>query len=137
LKLPRSVQEIAEAIGREQALFLIGQLPRAYSKGHPSGQVILYVPKSLRADHPLVALLGWHTATKLVRAFGGEILTPAHCADLYRNFRDESIARLLREGHDEKTLAEWFDVCARHVRNIAREIAPEANAIPFVQSQAA
>lgn len=120
-KLPRSVQEIADVIGRDAALFLIGQLPRAYSSCHPSGQVILYVPKTLKPDHPLVSLMGWNAAHKLVRAFGGEILQPATCADVYRDFRDRSIQRLLREGHSAKTLGEWFGVCDRHVRNLARE----------------
>ena len=124
--LPRSVQELADVIGRDAALFLVGQLPRAYSPGHPSGQVILYVPKVLKPDHALVALLGWKNASRLVHAFGGEILQPAYCADLYRDFRDRSIRRLLIEGHRPSTLAEWFGVCDRHVRNIAREIAQEA-----------
>lgn len=124
-QLPRSVQEIADVIGRDSALFLIGQLPRAYSKCHPSGQVILYVPKSLRVDHPLVKLLGWKTASRLVQAFGGEILQPAHCADLCRDFRDRSITRLLIEGHRPAILSEWFGVCERHVRNLAREIPQE------------
>jgi len=125
-KLPKSVQEIADVIGRDLALFLIGHLPRAYSPCHPSGQVILYVPKTLKPDHALVQLLGWPAANKLVRAFGGEILQPATCAHLYREFRDKSIRRLLTEGHRPAVLAEWFGVCERHVRNIAREIPQEA-----------
>jgi hypothetical protein len=124
-QLPRSVQEIADVIGRDWTLFLIGQLPRAYSACHPSGQVILYVPKVLKVDHPLVQLLGWKTASRLVQVFGGEILQPAHCADLYRDFRDRSIMRLLIEGHRPAILAEWFGVCDRHVRNLAREIPQE------------
>lgn len=124
-KLPRSVQQIADVIGRELALLLVGQLPRAYSPCHPSGQVILYVPRTLRADHPLVSLLGWHPAMKLVRAFGGEILQPATCAGLYREFRDRSIRELLRQGHPASLIMEWFDVCDVHVRKLKRENAQE------------
>ena len=124
-QLPKSAQEIADVIGRDLALYLIGRLPRAYSQCHPSGQVILYVPKTLSADHPLVGIIGWHAAMKLVRAFGGEILQPAPCALLYRDFRDRSIRRLLAQNFPPQLLAEWFDVCERHVRNIARESAQE------------
>lgn len=130
-KLPRSVQEIADVIGRDCALFLIGQLPRAYSPCHPSGQVILYVPKVLKVDHPLVGMIGWKTASQLVHAFGGEILQPAHCADLYRDFRDRSIVRLLRDGHRPAILAEWFGVCDRHVRNLEREFPQEVRTAPI------
>ena len=125
-RLPHSVHEIADVIGRELALYLIGQLPRAYSACHPSGQVIMYVPKTLKPDHALVAMLGWPAAKKLVRVFGGEILQPATCAHLYRGFRDRSIRRLLGEGYKPALIAEWFDVCERHVRNMAREIPQEA-----------
>lgn len=121
-KLPRSVQEVADVIGRDLALYLVGQLPRAASNGTP----MLYVPKTLKPEHPLVGMLGWPAAMKLVRAFGGEILQPAHCADVYREFRDASILRLLSQGHSAKTLADWFRVCDRHVRNLVRENTQEA-----------
>lgn len=126
--LPRSVRQIADVIGRHLALVLIGQLPRAYSRCHPSGQVILYVPKVLRPDHALVRMIGYDAAAKLVRAYGGEILQPATCADIYRRFRDESLKRLLSQGHKPAELAEWFEVCERHVRNLAKEIAQEDRA---------
>lgn len=116
--LPRSVQQIADVIGRQAALSLVGQLPRFYSKTHPSGLLMLYVPKTLAADHRLVRLIGWARAQQLVRAFGGEMLLPAGCAELYRDFRDRSLLRLLREGHRTAELAEWFEVCERHIRKL-------------------
>jgi len=124
-KLPSSVQEIADVIGRERALYLVGRLPRAYDRGHPSGQVILYVPKTLRHDHPLVGVLGFDDAHKLVRAFGGEILQPASCKDIYREYRDRSIKSMLITGARAGHIADLFEVSERHVRNIAREIPQE------------
>lgn len=122
VKLPGSVQEIADVIGRERALFLIGQLPRCFP---PSGggreQVILYVPKRLKPDHQLVQILGWHDASKLVAAFGGEILKPANCAHIHRAHRDANMVRLHAEGVPVQTLAEWFQVCERTVKNVLRE----------------
>lgn len=123
MRLPASVQEIADVIGTERALFLIGQLPRCYTR--KSCHVIMYVPKSLKPDHPLVATLGWHDAKRLVDVFGGEILQPASCADIYRQFRDRSILRMLDEGMKATAIAELMEVSDRHVRNLAREKAQE------------
>lgn len=121
MKLPPSVQEIADVIGRERALFLIGKLPKCYSGPRKWPQVILYVPKRLTFDHPLVEILGWADAQKLVQAFPGEILHPASCAGIYREFRDENILRLVGEGLPTMMIAEWFGVSDRHVRNLKRE----------------
>lgn len=101
-------------------MLLIGQLPRAYDPGHPSGQVILYVPKSLKPDHQLVRILGYPSAEKLVRAFGGEILYPASCRDVYRAFRDAAIDSMLASGRTAAEVAELMGVSERHVRNRAR-----------------
>jgi hypothetical protein len=129
MKLPASVQEIADVIGRDRALFLIGQLPRTYppstKKRKCAERVILYVPKSLRPDHPLVRILGWKHASKLVVAFGGEILQPANCREVYRRFRDRSILEMLEAGDQSSQIAELLQVSARHVRNVAKENAQE------------
>lgn len=126
MRLPASVQEIADVIGTERALYLIGQLPRCYSK--KSCHVIMYVPKSLKPDHQLVQILGWQDATRLVDVFGGEILQPASCADIYRQFRDRSILRLVDEGMKPADVAEMMEVSDRHVRNLVREKAQEDSA---------
>jgi len=118
--LPSSVQQIADVIGREPALELIRQLPRRYPKDHPIGRPILYVPRRLTPDHPLVAMIGWHTAAKLVRAFGGEILYPAACADMNRQERNRGILRMLKDGASLEIAAHVFGVTKRHVRNIRR-----------------
>lgn len=130
MKLPESVQEIAEVIGRERALYLIGRLPKTYppstrTKNGATERVILYVPKSLRPDHALVNILGWHDAMKLVRVFGGEILQPANCREVYRRFRDQSIRSFLMAGASATHIAGLMGVSDRHVKNIAREISQE------------
>jgi hypothetical protein len=80
--LPKSVQEIADVIGREKALHLIRSLP-TYVAGKPGKKctrVMLYVPQRLRMDHPLVLILGFEDAAKMVDVFGGECLQPANCS---------------------------------------------------------
>lgn len=121
--LPRSVREIAEVIGREPALRLIGQLPTCYagSDGKKSTRVIMYVPKRLKPDHQLVQILGWHTAQRLVRVFGGEILCPANCRSIYSKFRDEAIVKMLEAGARPAMVAELMSLSERHVRNLMRD----------------
>jgi hypothetical protein len=138
MQLPASVREIANVIGVERALYLIGQLPRCFAgvgtKGgtgrdkctRKSWRVIMYVPKSLKPNDQLVRILGWHDACKLVAEFGGEILQPANCAHVYKRFRDISIARMLQAGDKPQAIAELMGVSERHVRNIKREIPQEA-----------
>lgn len=128
MRLPNSVQEIADVIGRERALFLIGQLPTCTTIDPRTGwkngrRPMLYVPsvRRLQPDHMLVRILGWKDAEKLCRHFGGEILQPASCTEIYRAFRDRSIARLVSEGVPPKMVAEWFGVTDRHVRTARRE----------------
>ncbi len=127
MKLPASAQEIADVIGREQALLLIGKLPRSYRSDGRGSKVNLYVPTLARlgADHPHVRILGWHDAVKLSKAFGGEIMYPASCAFIYRAFRDQNILRLARLGVRLALIAKHMDVSERHVRNLVQENPPE------------
>lgn len=124
--MSRSAQEIADVIGREAALLLIGQAPRWPRKDRtgrrvPGEWVTLYVPARLTPDHFLVRTIGWKAAQALCDQFGGEILQPGCCRGIYYAYRNESIKRLLATGLSSKTLAEWFEVSERHVRNLARE----------------
>lgn len=121
--LPGSVREIAEVIGRHEALFLIGQLPSCYAgnEGKKSNRVILYVPKRVGPDHRLVRILGWDVAQKLVRGFGGEILQPANCRAYYVRFRDRTIMDMLGEGCRPAMVAEIMGLSERYVRSLQRE----------------
>lgn len=130
MRLGKVAEEIASVIGRDAALHLIGQLPRCYPRDNriPAGRretVIMYVPKTLKPDHALVRILGWDDAYKLSRYFGGEILSPGNCLEVYRPFRDEAIVSLVQQGVPSKTIAEWFDVSDSHVKKATRRIPQE------------
>lgn len=117
-------------IGRERALFLVGQLPDSYrdSRGRFDGCACLYIPAKIHPNHQLVRMIGWQDASRLVRAFGGEILYPSKCAELIREWRDANIRRLNLKGMKVQELAEWFGLSDRMIRNIiSKEIAPEAD----------
>jgi hypothetical protein len=113
--LPASAQEIADVIGRRRALYLIGQLPAC---GRRSWRVVLYVPKSLPADHWLVRLMGWPDAMKLVRAFGGENLQPSNCRFIHRAYRDRTIRGLSNAGWNSPQIAAAVDLSASRVRSV-------------------
>ena len=118
--LPSSVREIAEVIGREATMYLIGQLPRCYAgaDGKKANKVIMYVPKRLSPNHRLVELLGWHAAQQLVRAFGGEILYPANCGHLEARLRNRRILEMLDQGIPSVQVAEEMGVTVRYVRHL-------------------
>lgn len=134
MELPRSVQEIADVIGRDEALYLIGQLP-TYTvrdkRGHvKETRVILYVPKRLELTSDLVRILGWNDATKMVRHFGGELLYPGNCNEIYKRFIIQTIKRMCAEGTDHKTIAATLEISERTVKrhcadNPHKEITPE------------
>lgn len=145
MKLPDSAQEIADVIGSEKALLLIGKLPRSYSGSTSSAKsygragmtdkrssrVNLYVPTLARlgVNHPLVQIVGWHDAVKLCKAFGGEIMYPANCACIAREFRDQAIMQMVGSGLSKSVIADQVGVSERQVRNVVRarltEIPPE------------
>lgn len=122
LPLPQSVAEIAEVIGREKALYLIGQLPRSSSR---SWRVVLYVPKRLPVDHELVRLIGWHDAERMRKHFGGEILQPSNCNFVYRRARNKFARRMYSDGTPITQIADMLDLTPRQIRNLLAETPPE------------
>ncbi|WP_139223135.1 hypothetical protein [Microbulbifer thermotolerans] len=115
--MPESVQEIADVIGRDRALYLIGQLPQI---GARKRRRCISVPKPARltADHQLVQILGWDDARRMSEVFGGEILQPAVCRGLLVRWRHIAVRRLARQGYKNSELAEIFDMSIRGVRLI-------------------
>lgn len=121
MQLPGSVQAIADIIGRQRALYLVGQLPTyvAGAEGKKSAHISFSVPTlaRLRDDHQLVRILGRADAEKLCRHFGGEILYPANCAEIYRRYRTKAAVQLVREGRTVADVADVLGVHPRTVRN--------------------
>lgn len=112
-------------IGRERALYLVGQLPRciAGEEGKQSSRVIMYVPTvpRLTLQHALVRILGYPDALKLCKAFGGEILQPANCSEIYRNYRYVVIDSYLRAGVSADHIAAILGMNAQYIRQVSRD----------------
>lgn len=116
--LPKSVREIAEVIGIEQTIHLLAQLPAYQRPDRKTPTLIMYVPKRLPLDHELIAMIGYRDAQKLVRVFGGEILYPCSCKDIFRLMRDDAIRSMIRLGARAEVVAGLFGMTERNVRNI-------------------
>ena len=93
MRLPRSVQEIADVIGAWKALRLVRELPPC---GKRDRRRNLYIPKphNLTEDHRLVQLLGWDDAMAMAEALGGDRVQPAPCKYLERAVQNRRIFEL-------------------------------------------
>jgi len=115
--------EIAEVIGREQAIALIVAMRGSTGR---SWRVCIYVPKRLHIDHDLVRILGWKDARRLCHAFGGEILQTSNLRYLERSWRAWSIHHLARGvGMSPAEIAEQIGLSVSRVREILRGNPPE------------
>lgn len=127
LELPNSAQEIADVIGRAQALRLIGGLPRFVSRDsrYPNAkrqEVILYVPKQMHAGHRLAQIIGLEDACKLSEAFGGEILKPATCQHIIRDYWRRSIPVLAASGMAVNEIAQALNFSEAQVTKELRAV---------------
>jgi len=120
--LPGVAQDIADIIGRDQALRLIFQLP---ASGSRPWRVCLYVPKRMAVDDLLVRFLGFRDAERMRRHFGGEILQPSNCRYLERAWRNVAIWRLSELGYAVPVIALDHGLSDYRVLEILRGKPPE------------
>ncbi|WP_299297463.1 hypothetical protein [uncultured Tateyamaria sp.] len=117
-KLPESVAEIAEVIGREKAIDFVRQLPQSGSR---PWRACIYIPKHLPADHKLVEMLGWHDASKLAYAFSGMILQPSRLDAMEKAHRNRQIVRAAGDGVPLEEIADVYELSEYHVKDIIAE----------------
>jgi len=136
MRLPKSVQQIADVIGSDKALRLVRQLPPC---GKRARRRNLYIPKPERLDvnHRLVTLLGWDDALALCHALGGQAVQPALCRYMERAMTNRRILDLrdlgwtVAEIADELKMSEkWVDAVvearAMHCQGIDVEVIAHA-----------
>lgn len=122
--LPSTVQDIAEVIGREDALYLIGQLPGYKTPARGGTQIGINIPRidRLTPDHRLSQILGFPLARKLCVHFGGQLLKPANCSGLIKDFRNKSICEFWEGGHTVAEISEIFDMPTKYIRKILQDL---------------
>lgn len=110
--LPSSVQEIADVIGRQNALTLVGRVNNSF-----------YVPKpeKIVEEHWIAQTIGLEAALILSNEFRGLILKVANCRSIYRVFRNRTFCRLWDEGWSKSEIAQCFRITERHVNNILKQ----------------
>jgi hypothetical protein len=119
--LPDSVTQIANLIGRDKALYLIGKLSKLSKRPR---EVSLYIPKKLKSHHKLVDIIGYEDTHKLVNAYGGEILCIASCHSLVRHYRNEYLKHLKlispekASQIDIASLSNVFGISKKQARNL-------------------
>ena len=113
---------VAEVIGRERALFLVGQVVswerRPGSETGRSGSVYVPTPPRLKASCRLVKILGMDESARLSLVLGGEILHFSGCSSLVKRFRHEAVRRMASSGMPNSLIAWSVGLTARHVRTI-------------------
>lgn len=121
-RLPESVRQVAEVIGETAALELVKRWPRQAVRGDVPFRPVMYVPSRLTPDHRLVAIIGWMLAERLVKAFGGDIIFLAMCANIVRNDRDQAIAEAVARNATPAAIAARFGMSERQVRRIIAKV---------------
>lgn len=122
MRLPKSVQRIADVIGQDKALALVRTLRRELK-----GKTLwIYVPQSerLHVNHRLVHLLGWEDASALAEEFGGSHLYPSSCRYLVRAVVNRQVLALRDTGMTVPEIAGELRFSAKWVEAIveAREM---------------
>lgn len=118
MRLPKSVQQIADVIGSEKALRLVRQLPPC---GKRDRRRNLYIPKPARltVNHRLVGLLGWDDALALCQSLGGQTVQPALCRYLERAMNNRRILALRDIGKTVPEIADTLMMSEKWVEAVA------------------
>lgn len=116
--LPRTMQEVADVIGEDNALRLIEQWPPTTISTTGRRRPVVYVPAVLPEDHRLADILGFDVALKLTKRFGGELLFMPICAARRRERTRQEILKAVEDGFPVASVARLFDITERHVRRI-------------------
>lgn len=123
MRLPKSVQQIADVIGRDKALRLVRDLPRCGSRPRRRN---LYIPSAdnLHDGHKLVALVGKQDALALAEALGGQTVQPALCRYMERAMANRRILALRDLGRSVAEIADELEMTEKWVGMVveAREM---------------
>lgn len=116
-ELPFSVQEVADVIGRQKALHLIGRLHCKSTNGRRQ-KYKLHVPKHAKPHFNLSKIIGLDDAKAMSKEFAGITLHLAGCAEIIRDFRNQGIENAIKRNIPTKMIASWFGVTTRQIRYI-------------------
>jgi hypothetical protein len=105
---PGVLHEIVQMIGEEGTAALVAQY----------GGTRIYIPSTLKPEHPLCSLLGHKAAQKISDEFGGLSVEIPHCVGLQRERRNLLIVADRDAGMSQRQLTLKYRLSGRHIRNI-------------------
>jgi hypothetical protein len=119
--LPESMQSLADLIG----IKAVASLFRTFA---PTGGKRLYIPKKVRAEHPIAVAVGMENFERLSFDFGGLWIDFPSCDRFFKKERNAAIvselSRLRQEGRRKTEaifeVAKRFDLSAAAIKEIAR-----------------
>lgn len=132
MRLPKSVQQIADVVGRDKAM----QMVRALRERQSGKTLSIYVPQPerLHINHALVELLGYEDALALCQAYGGTHLYPSAMRYLHRAVRNRQILALRDTGMTLDEVAEQLGLSRKWVASVvdARDMVRRGDDIEVV-----
>lgn len=127
IPLPGTLEDIAEVIGRglavrlAEALRPVGEDGRPEATGSRPWRRMIYVPRRMKPDHPLISILGWDAARALQRSHTSMILEVPYCIELERAYRRHVMRAMADAGHSVDHIAAWVSVHPRTVADTLRD----------------
>jgi hypothetical protein len=113
MRIPQNVRSVAEVIGMDAAVRLIGA-------SYPNRQ--LYIPARQQPGHRLASVLQPAELSALQRTFGGELLSYPSARGLKRRIKAQRKAQAIRsdiaDGIPIKSIADKHGVSEQYVRRI-------------------
>ena len=132
--LPGSAEELAQAIGRGNAIALLGHVYFSRPVSVRKWRVAFYVPKRIRADHWICEVIGPFASMALAQAFGGSNLQVASCSHLRRAFYKSTAISMHEVGVPKREIAEILGYTERWVSKlIAQHVADGGQIVPRLE----
>lgn len=132
MQLPKSVQQIADVIGSDEAL----QLVRKLRQRCPGRTLYVYVPNAerLHVNHSLVLMVGYENAVALAEHFGGTHLYPSPCKYLERAVKNRHILALRDTGRTPREIADELGLSIKWIMSVldARDMVRRGDDIEVV-----
>ena len=113
--LPESVEEIAEVIGRGNAVRLV---EGTRASGKRRWRRSLYVPAEMPEDHRIVSMVGLEVATRLSFSHGNCIVELPSCFALRKAYAADYSLHLTAAGASEAEIARELGVELKTVRSL-------------------
>jgi len=113
--LPESVEEIAEVIGRGNAVRLV---EGTRASGKRRWRRSLYVPAEMPEDHRIASMIGLEVATRLSFSHGNCIVELPSCFALRKAYAADYAQRLTDAGASESSIAKEMAIEPKTVKGL-------------------